>query len=137
MRRKLFGLCLVFPAIAFLFGACGAASQRNQMKFGVRAAQNELWDEAVFRWRKVLSNQPDSAAALNNLAVAYERMGRMKEAEAAYKKALELDPDNEYIQSNHKNFMENLEQIQKVLSPEEKKEKEKKEKEKKDAPHDP
>jgi 5-bromo-4-chloroindolyl phosphate hydrolysis protein len=59
----------------------------------------------------------------------------MNEAEAAYQKALELDPDNEYIEANLNNFKKNLEQMQKVLSPEEKKEKEKKERN--DALHDP
>jgi Flp pilus assembly protein TadD len=135
MRRISSGLCLLFPAVVFLVGACATASHSNQLRFGVQAAQNDLWDEAIFRWRKVLSSNPDSAAAYNNLAVAYEQKGRMNEAEAAYQKALELDPDNEYIEANLNNFKKNLEQMQKVLSPEEKKEKEKKERN--DALHDP
>jgi len=52
---------------------------------------------------------PDSAAAHNNLAVAYEKKGMFKEAQEEYDKALELNPHNKYIQANYKKFQRNLE----------------------------
>ena len=63
-----------------------------------------MWDEAMFRWKKVISQDPNNAPAHNNLAVAYEKKGMLEEAEKEYLKALDLDPKNERIQANFENF---------------------------------
>ncbi len=77
---------------------------QTQIGFGITAAENELWDEAIFRWKKALLENPSSAAAHNNLAVAYEKRGLWEEAKKEYELALQLDPNNDYIQSNYKKF---------------------------------
>lgn len=117
----------IFPLVIALFSlvlsACAPVAQQSQLKFGIQAAQNRLWDEAVFRWKKVLKDNPNSAAAHNNLAVAYERLGRFSEAEKEYKRALELAPGHEHIEANYNNFTKNLEGSQEEAEPPKKKEK--------------
>lgn len=104
MPKKIIALSLfMLPLLALLFG-CAAPMQHNQLRFGVQAAQKDLWDEAIFRWKKVLKTDPDSAAAHNNLAVAFEKKGLWDEAEKEYQIALRLSPNNEYIQANIKKF---------------------------------
>jgi Tfp pilus assembly protein PilF len=49
---------------------------------------------------------PAYAAAHNNLAVAYEHEGELDRAKAAYERALEFEPDNQFIQQNYELFME-------------------------------
>jgi Flp pilus assembly protein TadD len=126
MRRHTLKIAGFSLALAVLVTGCGGpAYQRNQLQFGIEAAQHGLWNEAVFRWEKVIAADPNSAAAYNNLAVAYEKLGRFEEAEKAYQRALALDPDHEHIQANFKRFQENLDMIE-TEQPEPKEKKEKK-----------
>jgi tetratricopeptide (TPR) repeat protein len=46
----------------------------------------------IARCQKRVEEQPDSAVAHYNLGLAYTKSGRVKLAEEAYRKALELDP---------------------------------------------
>ena len=123
MNVKFLYSTLVVLLLCLAFSACGPGTYRNQMLFGIQAAQSRMWDEAIFRWQKVLEQDPDSAAAHNNLAVAYERTGRWKEAEREYQQALALSPENEYVQANFKNFQANMEQIEQIQRPEKKEKK--------------
>lgn len=81
----------------------------DQIGFGIWAADRDLWDEAIFRWKKVLAQEPRSVAAHNNLAVAYEKKGLWEEARKEYEAALKLDPDNPWVKFNHEKFRNNLE----------------------------
>ncbi len=92
----------------FIFG-CSRALVENELRFGIEAAQKDLWDEAIFRWQKAALAQPQSASVHNNLAVAYEKKGLWEKAKKEYELALKLDPDNAYIQSNYQNFKRNYE----------------------------
>ncbi len=103
---------LIFPLSVFLFSVC-AQSPRTQIDFGIKAAQKDLWNEAIFRWEKAIQINPASASAHNNLAVAYEKTGLFKEAEKEYKTALKLKPGDMYIQYNYENFKKNLEEFTK------------------------
>lgn len=91
-----------------LMTSCVASLPEDQLDFGIKAAQKGLWDEAIFRWDKVVQSNPNSAAAHNNLAVAYEKKGAFEKAEIEYKKALRLSPENEQIQSNYEQFKKNI-----------------------------
>ena len=123
MNKKILSAFLVTLLLSMFFIACGPTTYRSQMLFGIQAAQGRMWDEAIFRWQRVLEQDPDSAAAHNNLAVAYERQGRWEDAEKEYQQALALAPENEYIQANFKNFQTNLEQIEQIQRPEKKEKK--------------
>ena len=123
MNKKILLSLLVILLLSMVFSACGPATYRNQMLFGIQAAQSKMWDEAIFRWQKVLEQDPDSAADHNNLAVAYERQGRWADAEKEYQQALALAPENEFIQANFTNFQANQEQIEQIQRPEKKEKK--------------
>ncbi len=71
-------------------------------RFAIKAAQAQLWNEAVFRWKQVISIDPEDAKAHNNLGVAYEALGNMDEAIDAYQRAAELEPNNKYYRLNHR-----------------------------------
>jgi Flp pilus assembly protein TadD len=108
MDKKALFLILLLPFIAALTN-CASPPQQSQLQFGIMAAQQDLWDEAIFRWKKVVELEPDSSSAHNNLAVAYEQKGLWEEARKEYKHALELNPKNEYIQSNYEKFKQRIE----------------------------
>ena len=79
---------------------------KNQVEFGIRMAQNQLWKEAAYRWQKAVEIDPTYAAAWNNLAIAYEHQGDFENAAKAYEKAVELEPNNAMIRQNYDLFKE-------------------------------
>ena len=108
MKKKVYVFLSLLPPLLLFFG-CRSAPSQSQLSFGILSAQKDLWDEAIFRWKKILESDPNSAAAHNNLAVAYEKKGWWEEAKNEYETALELSPKNEYIQSNYEKFKKRIE----------------------------
>jgi tetratricopeptide (TPR) repeat protein len=104
-RSPLRPLVVLILAAASLAGERGP-SLKEEMKFGVEAAEHGLWREAIFRWEKFLKDHPDNPRLRNNLAVAYESLGQFGEAEAQYKEARRLDPENKEIRDNYTAFQE-------------------------------
>jgi len=100
-------IALAFLGMFLVFG-CARPRLTDQVGFGVWAADKELWDEAIFRWQKVLVQDPQSVAAHNNLAVAYEKKRLWEDARKEYETALKLAPDNPWVKLNFKNFKDNL-----------------------------
>ena len=78
----------------------------TQLGVGVRAAQQNLWREALFRFQRAVQIDPSDSMAHNNLAVAYEGTGDFDKARAEYVEALRLDRSNQYIQKNYSRFVE-------------------------------
>ena len=93
---------------ALITASPGCSRTPDQIRFGVWASQNNLWDEAIFRWRKVLEADPGSAAAHNNLGVAFEKKGLFQEALKEYEAALKRAPQDKYVKSNYQNCKENI-----------------------------
>ena len=81
-------------------------SSAQQVKFGIDVAQQGMWREALFRFDKAVTLDPQNPSALNNLAVALEQMGEFQEARENYERALDLKPDDLYIQQNYDLFRE-------------------------------
>jgi Tfp pilus assembly protein PilF len=79
---------------------------KAQVEFGIKVAQNGLWKEATYWWEKATQVDPSYAEAWNNLAIGYEYEGRFEEADAAYQRALKLDPKNALIRQNYDLFKE-------------------------------
>ena len=77
---------------------------KQQLVFGVRAAKNDHWDEAIYRWQKVLQLDHDNVMAHNNLAVAYEQLGEYDLAMEEYEIAYRLDAQSEVIKNNIDRF---------------------------------
>lgn len=103
-RALIFAVALVGSASAVYADARSEA--RQQVEFGIKVAQNGLWKEAAYRWKKAVELDPTYAAAWNNLAIAYEQQGDFDNAQEAYEKAVSLDPDNLMIRQNYDLFKE-------------------------------
>ncbi|MCX7973071.1 MAG: tetratricopeptide repeat protein [Candidatus Aminicenantes bacterium] len=101
-------LLLGFASFFLTHYSCASRGEINHLRLGVWAAEQDLWDEAIYRWQKALEKEPQSAILYNNLAVAYEKKGWWEKAKEAYETALKLAPENKYIHANYKSFQENL-----------------------------
>jgi len=117
---------LLAVGCAVFLGGCASVRNPDQIKFGLWAAERNLWDEAIFRWQKVLAVDPSSVSAHNNLAVAYEKKGLWDKARAAYEAALKIDPKNTYVKTNFDRFKEQQDSLKKKEEKEKVAEKEKK-----------
>ena len=109
MSIKARGLGALAAAGFILAAGCVSSTAPNQMKIGLWASRHGLWNEAIFRWQLVLTAEPDSAAAHNNLAVAYEVKGQWDDARREYEAALKISPRNSRIISNYDQFKKNME----------------------------
>ena len=96
-------ILLLAPVATF---AQDRGKSKEQVEFGINVAQNNLWNEALYRWQKAVELDPTYAAAWNNLAIGYEHEGKFEEARQAYEKALKLDPKNLLIRQNYDLFKE-------------------------------
>jgi Flp pilus assembly protein TadD len=106
MRRRwvrFSGLAILALAVA---GSGRDLSPREELRFGVEAARQGLWREAVFRWERALKKDAENPRLRNNLAVAYESLGQFDRARQMYKDALDLDPQNKEIRDNFASFIE-------------------------------
>ena len=97
-------MLLMAPIAARAADARGESKQ--EVEFGIKVAQNGLWNEALYRWQKAVELDPTYPSAWNNLAIAYEHEGKFDEAKKAYEKALQLDPKNLMIRQNYDLFKE-------------------------------
>ncbi len=77
-----------------------------QLKFGVKMAQQGLWNEALFRFQQAEGADPANPRVRNNLAVAFEATGDFEKALAYYKKALEASPNDRTMRGNYARFVE-------------------------------
>jgi len=107
MRLSLAVCCaLIGTAFATPTYADVRSDAKAQVDFGINVAQRGLWREAIYRWEKAVQIDPTYAAALNDLAVAYEHEGQLAKAREAYEKALAIDPNNAQIKQNYDLFKE-------------------------------
>ena len=79
---------------------------KAQVEFGIAVAQRNLWKEATYRWERATEIDPTYAAAWNNLAIGYERLGDFDKARKAYESAMALDGSNTFILNNYTLFRE-------------------------------
>ncbi len=75
---------------------------KEKLRFAHKMATGGSWREAQYRWEQVLAGQPDNAKVLNNLGVAAEALGRFDDAAGFYQQALELLPNNHFVQDNYR-----------------------------------
>ncbi len=110
-------------ALAVLLAGCASSREtgdaRAQMREGVRAAEKNYWQEALFRFERARDAKPDDVEILNDLAVALEAMGRYDDALATYKKALQVAPKNTVLRRNYARFAEFYTSYAKGVKPKE------------------
>jgi tetratricopeptide (TPR) repeat protein len=78
-------------------------SERHVIALGYLADTlivEERFDEAIACYREFIAARPLDAAAQVNLGVALARLGRLPEAQAAFKRALQIDPANVLASKN-------------------------------------
>lgn len=109
MKIKHIAWAFALLPVVFAITRCAPSVPADQLRFGVEAAKLDLWDEAIFRWKKVLQNDPNSASAHNNLAVAYEKKSLWEEAKSEYELALNIRPDDKHINANYQQFIKRYE----------------------------
>jgi Tfp pilus assembly protein PilF len=97
---------LLLPFFLGPVSAPAASKSAQEVKFGIDVAQKGMWREALFRFEKAVQDDPQNSSAFNNLAVALEQMGEFQKARENYERALELKPNDLYIQQNYDLFRE-------------------------------
>ncbi|MEO6323223.1 MAG: tetratricopeptide repeat protein [Thermoanaerobaculia bacterium] len=90
---------------------------KGQKKFGAEMARKGFWREARFRFEIAASLRPDDAEIQNDLAVSYESLGETARALTAYKRALELAPNESHIKRNYARFAEYYTSVQRAAAP--------------------
>jgi Tfp pilus assembly protein PilF len=101
--HRLAGLLVLLLAAA---PAAAAVTSRELMQFGVEAARQGLWREALFRWERAVKDDAKNPRLRNNLAVAYESLGRFEDAAREYREARQLFPDSREIRDNQESFLQ-------------------------------
>lgn len=92
-------------ALLFLFVAAFSAEPNKRsrsdrtrdLKFAGEMARQGLWREAMFRWERLLRDEPNNPYLLNNVAVAKEALGDRAGAKAAYERAAGLANDQKLL----------------------------------------
>jgi tetratricopeptide (TPR) repeat protein len=67
---------------------------------GFTVSRNAVYRSEVALWEDTVRKSPGKARVHNNLGYAYERAGRLREARAAYLRALAIDPGHALARGN-------------------------------------
>jgi len=71
----------------------------DAVDLGIEYAQKNLWDRAMSIWEDELGRDPRNTAALYNLGLAHEVMGDFDQAESYYNRALDIEPNDLYMEA--------------------------------------
>ncbi len=71
----------------------------DQVDLGIEYAQKNLWDRAKNIWEEEVRKDPRNSAALYNLGIANEVLGDLDLAEQLYNKALDIEPNELYMEA--------------------------------------
>ncbi len=66
-----------------------------ELHLGEVAFEQKRYEDALSHYQRVADFHSDSAESWANVALTYRMLGNKEEAEANYKRAIELEPDNE------------------------------------------
>jgi Tfp pilus assembly protein PilF len=103
--KKFAFLTISFTLLFFLMMNEGyTASVKEQISFGALMAKKGNWKEAIFRWEKALKKDTENYRLHNNIAVAYEALGKYEKADKFYQLALKYGKNNKRILENYNLF---------------------------------
>lgn len=94
MARTLFFLFLFFPSLCFAIESPGPLEMQDALAYRARGDElqgQESWGRALFYYEQAEASFLDDASFFNDKGVLLEHLGRIKEAEECYLKAIELD----------------------------------------------
>ena len=74
---------------------------KKRVESGIFLASVGLWEDASYQWQRAVQLDPLNSDARNNLAVAYELVGKSALAKSEYERALALERNNIYIRQNY------------------------------------
>ena len=74
--------------------------RRDRARRAVALAMRSDWDEAALMNRAILKDFPDDLEAQNRLGKALSELGRNREAKEAFRRALEISPQNGIARKN-------------------------------------
>lgn len=77
-----------------------ARFKRVKTEQAIQFAMQSRWDEAIAANRAIIGAFPNEVDAYNRLGKALSEAGKIKDARAAYQKALELSPSNSIAKKN-------------------------------------
>jgi spermidine synthase len=80
------------------------ASNKEANRLGVTLFKDGQTARAVAVFEGLVALYPESVSSWNNLAVAYDGLAKLDEAEKAFQKALSLDPLSETTKNSYQNF---------------------------------
>ncbi len=83
-------VCLLTLAFSAESPKRSRGERTRDLKFAGEMARQGLWREALFRWERLLREEPKNAYLLNNVAVAKEALGDRAGAKEAYDRALAI-----------------------------------------------
>ena len=66
-----------------------------EMHLGEIAMGREQYEEALEHYQYVVDHDPDLVDSWLDIAEAYKKLGNLAEADASYRRAIELEPENE------------------------------------------
>lgn len=104
--------CLLVAGISTILNACAAPSPplavlptvgpeaASHNLQGIQAYQQERWDEARRHFEAAIAASPRLAEPHYNLALTLHQLGEHQAATAQFKKAAELDPNNDTIRDS-------------------------------------
>ncbi len=100
---------LLAGAVLLLATACSSSGSvhhriSSQLDLGVDAARRGYWQEALLRFENANAIDPHNPHVLNNLAVAYEAVGRYDTARATYEAGLAVAPGDRNLTRNYARF---------------------------------
>jgi Tfp pilus assembly protein PilF len=84
------------PLLEAVIPGASDPEQRQSLRIKLASALDELqrYPEALAALKDILEENPDSAAAWNNIGVVCRRIGKLDDARKAFEKAYRLDPEN-------------------------------------------
>ncbi|WP_193886604.1 tetratricopeptide repeat protein [Oculatella sp. LEGE 06141] len=93
-----------FKVVAKVSQKFMVASERSHGIFDYAYSSNCIGntDEAEAAYKSLIDQQPNNAAAINNLGVIYERKGLLDEAFSLFGQAVEIHEDDEIHNSNYR-----------------------------------
>ena len=74
--------------------------RRESAKKAIALAMKNRWTEAVSANRAILSEFPDDLEAYNRIGKALTELGQIRDAKAAFQRALEISPSNAIARKN-------------------------------------